>query len=480
MATTDFERDEPGLSIANQTAPRPFWERWGRRLFPEQAQDMWRTDRPLFILWAVVMLIMCGGPVYYSLGDGQNKDYGNWYETALIVLEGGDIYKLENNEFRYMYPPPAVIFMTPFAAYGEQVFVICLELINSAAWVACVFMSVYLATGRIFGHSRAQYLVPLVCAVGYVWDSYLHGQPNLVLLACMLGAFVCLRHGREWGAGALVAFAAAFKAFPVMAIGYLVYRRHWKATASMLLSLGFFLVLAPAPYRGLAQNLRDLKTWTGGMVLHYNTKSIAQRPGIAFRWSNQSLVSTANRLLRPVTADWKRVKSGGDARGEVPIHVNFLNLDFKTINIIIPCVGLALCLFYIGMMPAYKNRTAHSDSIEFGMLLILMIVFSPLSWFYYGVWLLYPFTVAVNFIRTAPNPSRERNIAIGWFAASLVLLNFVFPIPWLLSVRAIGMPFFGDLLLLGELGWMLRLAAKQASAVSTETEPVRLDLRSAA
>lgn len=480
MATTDFERDQPGLSVAGRTTPRPFWEPWIQRLIPEQARETWRVNRRLFALWAVVMLIVCIGPVYNSLRDGQNKDYGVWYDTAQIVLEGGDIYKLENNEFRYMYPPPAVIFMTPFAAYGEQVFVICLELINSAAWVVCVFLGAYLATGRAFGHPRAQYIVPIMCAVGYVSDSYLHGQPNLVLLGCMLGAFVCLRHRQEWGAGALVAFAAAFKAFPVMAIGYLVYRRHWKATVSMLASLAFFLVLAPVPYRGLSQNLRDLKTWTGGMVLHYNTKSIAQRPGIAFRWSNQSLVSTANRLLRPVTADWKRVESGGNDHGEVPIQVNFLNLDFKVINAIIPCVGLTLCLFYIGMMPAYRQRTAHSDSIEYAMLLILMIVFSPLSWFYYGVWLLYPFTVIVNFIRSAPNPSRERTIAIAWFGASLLLLNFVLPLPWLLHVRAIGLPFFGDLLLLGELGWMLRLAAKQASLRATEKQTSRQEVYAAA
>jgi hypothetical protein len=49
----------------------------------------------------------------------------------------------------------------------------------------------------------------------YVWSSYHLGQPNLVLLALMLGAFVALRAKREVLAGGLIAVAAAIKAFPV-------------------------------------------------------------------------------------------------------------------------------------------------------------------------------------------------------------------------------------------------------------------------
>ena len=40
-----------------------------------------------------------------------------------------------------------------------------------------------------------------------------------------------------------------------------------------------------------------------------------------------------------------------------------MNLDFKVINAIIACTGLGLCLFYIGMMPVYRARTAESSSM---------------------------------------------------------------------------------------------------------------------
>jgi hypothetical protein len=39
-------------------------------------------------------------------------------------------------------------------------------------------------------------------------------------LALMLTALVCLRTGKQWTAGALIALATAIKAFPLLAIGY--------------------------------------------------------------------------------------------------------------------------------------------------------------------------------------------------------------------------------------------------------------------
>jgi Glycosyltransferase family 87 len=133
------------------------------------------------------------------------------------------------------------------------------------------------------------------------------GQPNLLLLALMLTAFVCLRSGKEWTAGALVALASAIKAFPLLAIGYLAYRRHWKATVSTLVFLILLLIVVPSPSRGIRRNLEDLQTWTQGM-LRYDAQSISQRPQRGFSYANQSLVAVAHRLLRPVNAHRKRAR----------------------------------------------------------------------------------------------------------------------------------------------------------------------------
>jgi hypothetical protein len=91
------------------------------------------------------------------------------------------------------------------------------------------------------------------------------------------------------------------------------------------------------------------------------------------------------------------------------------------------------------------------------MLLVLITVLSPISWFYYGVWLLYPIAIVAQFIGSLPKASVTKKIAIAGLAACLLLLNAV--LPCLGPVRAVGMPFFGYLLLLIELGWILRRAS---------------------
>src|SRR5262249_60741401 len=83
------------------------------------------------------------------------------------------------------------------------------------------------------------------------WMSSHLGQPTLVLLALMLGIFVALRAKHDLVAGGLIAIAAAIKAFPVLAIFYLVYRHYWKAAISLVATLVFLLLVLPAPIRGL-------------------------------------------------------------------------------------------------------------------------------------------------------------------------------------------------------------------------------------
>ena len=142
-----------------------------------------------------------------------------------------------------------------------------------------------------------------------VYNIYLLGQPNLLLLALLLGSFACLRLGRPIGAGALLATAAAIKAFPILALGYLIYRRMWTASAATVAVLAAWLLLAPLPFRTPAQAVDDLVVWSQGMLFTYNTHGIAQRPFRSYSYKNQSIMALAHRLLRDVPADGESVLS---------------------------------------------------------------------------------------------------------------------------------------------------------------------------
>src|SRR5205823_11205824 len=73
----------------------------------------------------------------------------------------------------------------------------------------------------------------------------------------ILGGFVALRRKCEIVAGSLIAVAAAIKAFPVLAIIYLIYRRCWKAAVSLVATLLFLLFILPAPFRGFKRAWRS-------------------------------------------------------------------------------------------------------------------------------------------------------------------------------------------------------------------------------
>lgn len=409
------------------------------------------TYKLLIILFAVVIVGFSLVPIcnyFRSHTRDHTKDYGKLYKTGQIALHQGDIYRKSNDEtFQFMYPPPAAVFLALLSAFGLLPFIIILVFANSAAWVASIFLSVYLTTGKALRQHVLLYVMPTACCIPYVWNIYLLGQPNLLLLVCMLGAFACLQLKKEWCTGALIALSVAIKAFPILSIVYLVYRRHWKAVLFMLAFLFFFLVLLPAPFRGFHRNLQDLKTWNEGMALHYEADSIAQRPDRGYSYKNQSLIAVANRLLRPVDAFQLKKES---------VCVNFADLEFESVNVIIIIVGLGLCLFYVTSMPRYAQRTAHTDSIEYAMLLLLILIFSPLSFTYFYVWLLYPLMVALNIQQTAPNPSRERSVMLTWFVVCLLLLSFMLPIPRFDHIEAMGNTFWACVLLFVGLGWKLR------------------------
>jgi hypothetical protein len=418
-----------------------------------------QPSKIIVIFFAVTVAVLAFLPInnYFR---SSTKDYAKWFWVGQTVLEGGDIYAPRGDgSFRFMYPPTAALFFAAPSYLGELPLIIVLVLLYSVAWIASLRLSVFLAAGTVARAPPLLYLVPGICCLPYVTENYLLGQPNLLLLAIMLAAFVCLRSGREWSAGALVALASAIKAFPVLTIGYLAYRRRWKATISTLVFLVLLLVVVPSPFRGMGRNLEDLTTWSQGM-LHHDSDSIGQREQRAYSWSNHSLIAVTHRLLRPVNAHRK---------WDQALFVNVADIDFKYVTAVIVLTGLGLCLFYILCMPAHCERTNSSDALEHAMLLLLILIFTPLAFTYFFVWLLYPLVVVVQLVLAAPPRSRQRIRRWVWFWACMMLISFTLPISAFRPLQAAGTTLLACLLLFAGIGWNLRVAHSQPAQAPERT-----------
>lgn len=394
-----------------------------------------RRWRILIWVFGFVLLVLVFVPIWHSIRGHSTKDYWVWYQTGQTVLQGGEVYPDRWHKFPFMYPPPCALFLAPISALGLTGLVIVLALVNAAAWICSIMFSVRLATGGAGRTPFLVYLLPSLVMGAHVWGNFLLGQPSLVLLALMLGAFLCLQRKWQWAAGGLIAVAAAIKAFPVAAIIYLVYRRFWIAAASLVLTLTFLLIVLPIPFRGFAQAKQDLERWSTGMLFKYDESGVGQRLGRSNSWKNQSIWGTANRMLRHVEYDHKY-------EPHEPAYANVADIDFDTVNGIIAGCALALGLVFVTAMPRKTRRTSETDAIEFALLILLILVFTPLSFGYLFAWLLYPLTVAAQRLFGGVG-SHGFLAACAGTALALLALS----IPFRVTAQVYGNALFATLLL---------------------------------
>jgi hypothetical protein len=402
------------------------WARLNRRL---NSPTGFRVLLWIFIVTAIVFSAV---PFLHYLRGRSIMDYKLWYETGRHVLAGDEIFFLRSGKYDFMYPPTCALFLAGASLLGQAGLILLLVAINSAAWFCSVRLAAILAGGQSHIKNAWVYLIPSLLLIVYIWSSYHLGQPHLVLLALMLGAFVGLRTKREISAGALIAVAAAIKAFPGIAIIYLVYRHYWKAAASLIVTLAFLLLILPAPFRGFERAWRDLEKWSVGM-LKYDATGVAQRPMRSHSWKNQSLVGVANRLLRHIDSD-------PVPGSHTPIYVNFADLKFATVNAIVLAIALALGILFLAAMPQRATRTAESDAMEFALLVLIILMTSPLSFGYFFSWLMLPLAVITQRVIDG-----KGSALLWWSLPALALLALALFFPQ--GAQAYGNTFFASLLL---------------------------------
>ena len=487
-----------------------------------------RIERAWWAALLVAMLVFSAFPIAnYWLGLS-TKDYGLWYQVGLAMRQGLEIYPRPESGrlFPFMYPPSAAAMLAWVSMLGPIGSLLALLLVNSVAWAASIGLSQWLALGSGVRPHPLVVILPSLSIIVLIYNIYLLGQPNLLLLALLLGSFACLRLGRPIGAGALLATAAAIKAFPILAIGYLIYRRMWTATAATVAVLAAWLLIAPLPFRTPAQAVDDLVVWSQGMVFTYNSHGIAQRPFRSYSYKNQSIMALAHRLLRDVPADGESVLSrramagslgprpnkgllavdpstdlasflkspprpgvstaqpvgtrdaaSADAFGSSTTEptprwddvlqesesalraawrINVTDLNFRVVTVITVAAMLGLCIMVGAVMPPQNRQTEKTAAIEFALVTLLTVMFSPLSFNYAYVWLIYPITLGLHLVMSEPQSAPWHKLKIAWIATVVSIPALAIPMP--LVAQAYGNLFVPALLLVLGLGLLLASA----------------------
>jgi hypothetical protein len=188
----------------------------------------------------------------------------------------------------------------------------------------------------------------------------------------------------------------------------------------------------------------------------------------SYTWQNGSLLAVTHRWLRPVWADTDD--------GVPRMMVNVADVPFKTINHMATGLSLLLCLGYVAVMPRQRQRTRFTDAAEMAMLLILIILFCPLSFTYNNSWLMCGMVVVLYWITT--HRGEKTRLATVWLTVALIPLLFSLStnIPIWRHIRAMGNTFCTDMLLLFELGWLILRARRDRISCGADTaaDPIQV------
>jgi hypothetical protein len=186
-------------------------------------------------------------------------------------------------------------------------------------------------------------------------------------------------------------------------------------------------------------------------------ETVAQRSDTGFTFHNQGLVSVTHRLLRPVSAGYEH---------EPPLLVNGANLRAGLAH----AVGIGLCLILGGVILIAGSgrfaRTPTAEAAEWGMVLTLAVLCSPLSWTYFFCWLMPAWAAVARFL-TNPSAGRTDRARVGAMAAvALLLLAAAVSEQIDPTVQAYGATCWGGVVLFLACGLVVRCERKRVDGES--------------
>jgi len=238
------------------------------------------------------------------------------------------------------------------------------------------------------------FTVPWLClvsglAVGWypLWAHLALGQISVFLTLCVLGGWLALRRGHEWGCGIAWGLACALKLFPGLLLIYLLLRQRWRGAGAMALTAaaGFLLPLLALPDLSLPYLME---------VISSNATLYTLYP------VNVSLHGVFSRLL----------------------------LDNPWFQPLAEAPTLALALWGlaslgVGAVWAWQvwhlPRTDCADSFALAYTCIAMILLSPLSWQHSFPLLLLPFGLLLRALLERPEEGLRRAILLTWVCFAL-------------------------------------------------------------
>jgi hypothetical protein len=335
--------------------------------------------------------LLIGG--YYAAGLGillalsiwflrrEESEWENVYVRAAHQLRNGrDIYQAG---ISYSYPPFATLLALPFTWLPAQaqrpvwlaVNLSALALMLRSAWRLAGGPPLNRAAG-LRPRERSAALLGGVCGIFYLHNCLAHQQTDIVLGAMVVAGCLALSRERPLLAATWFGLAAAMKCTPLLWCPYLVWRRR-PVAAAWLVAVAFGANLLPDVVR---------PPGTGSLWLaEYATRILAPLNNgdhVIGTWHsavvyNQSLDGAAHRWFM-TTWEWTATDCVISYRtghlGPLALRaVGFVMLA----GVVSP--ALVICRRPFKRLGRSEAGSVGSDALEYGIVLTLMLLCSPMS-----------------------------------------------------------------------------------------------------
>ncbi len=330
-------------------------------------------DRVTRVVVLVLVGVLAGSAVRNIKEDG---DFRGYIEVGELVLQGADIYADSRPDVN-TWPPLFAVVCIPFALLA-RVSVYLARGVWLGLNFACIVALFHLAVDLVYRRplvlvarpstvalASAAVLGPLVLSARFLLGNLDRLQINMVILAaCLTGATWIVR-GRGVAGGALIGFAAAVKVLPVFFLPYFAWKRWWGALGAAL-ATGALASLAPVLVFGPERFL--------GYVRHWLALSAGSWP---VRKGNQSVYAMVDRLYTHDAIVWdasqKRLTASND-----PVVA----------AIVYGLLAFVAVLFVAAARRGGRATTSVAVPIEIAIVLCVTVLFAPLAWKHYFVFLL--------------------------------------------------------------------------------------------
>lgn len=384
--------------------------------------------------WLYGTLVILGLAVFLQVLHVYSQvpsDFMQDYWAARSIRDGRSIYDLrafgqeeQLDSVTNAHPPfVAVLFLPLTLLSSGDAFKVFggLSLLLYLGGLWCVLRTLQIRVEAIAVVGLALCWYPFIAHIAL-------GQISLLLVASILGAWCCLRHGREWEAGVLLGFACAIKLFPLIFALYLLLRRRWKALALMVLMASFFFVIplavvSPDDY--------------GRYFLEVTPNNFSN---CVFFPVNLSMISVINRFLSE--GPW--VVPLADA----PQLIQPLTWTFTLAVVLILCKKLL-------DLPS----NTHGDDLAFSYVCLAMLLLAPISWLHIFPLLILPFGLIVEEFQRSHVQKLKLCLLLIFLAVSLPYFQIgsslaevyaPYRVPWYVALVLI-LPILG----IGSLWWLL-------------------------